>query len=134
MAETLTPAPELFSWVDDPARNDFLGFMRQGAREILPWEAMRPWLKDDIVFDELPKKPEYTRENILNVMREHMTFAWGKAHGERGISAGCSVNKFQVWVFALGDYDKIDWDDYALYGKPILRRICELYGFEVVAA
>ena len=33
----------------------------------------------------------------------NMTFAWDKANNERNLSAGRSINHFEVWLWLLGD-------------------------------
>lgn len=58
-----------------------------------------------------------------------MPFAIEKAMDGRGLSASRSISKMQAWVFALGETDAINWERYADYGRPILRQICERYGF-----
>ena len=44
-----------------------------------------------------------------------------------------SIDHFRAWLWLLGDEMlrfADDGDNYPMYGKPILRRICEKYGFE----
>jgi hypothetical protein len=113
------------------ANRDPLGFKREAAFEFLTHEQIHIVCPEvDIARIEGERRP-YTREAVLECMRTYMTFAWEKAHDERGISAGRSIEKFEVWVWMLGDYEQIDWRKYAMYGKPILRQICERYDFPI---
>ena len=60
-----------------------------------------------------------------------MEFAWDKANNCRGISASRSIDHYSVWIWLLGDEDKLsDIRDYEYYGKPQLVEICELYGWD----
>jgi hypothetical protein len=58
-----------------------------------------------------------------------MAFAWGKARDHRGISASRSVEKMRTWVWLLDDPEITA--NYQNYGAPILRAICERYGFPI---
>lgn len=76
-----------------------------------------------------------TRDAVLTEMRNYMTFAWDKANNERGLSAGRSINHFEAWLWLLGDEEALafaeDDDNYPEYGRPILRFICERFGFPI---
>ncbi len=75
-----------------------------------------------------------TKEEIENVMRKYMTFAFGKAHGQRGISASRSVWKYVQWLWLLEDEELLafaeDESNFAMYGLPVLREISDKYGFK----
>ena len=79
-----------------------------------------------------------TEEVIIEKMRSYMKFALGKAHNERGISAGRSVWKFVQWLWVLEDEEVLafaeDEGNYPMYGLPILQRICDKYQFNEVEA
>lgn len=74
-----------------------------------------------------------TDEDVLDEMKEYMAFAWGKAEGHRGISANRSVQKMQAYAWLLGRYDEVDWEgiEYTPYGAPILKAVCEAFGFDI---
>jgi hypothetical protein len=67
-------------------------------------------------------------------MLEYMPFAWDKANDMRGLSAGRSVQHFVGWTWLAGDDELSAWCDdnsnYQHYGKEILVRICEHYGWD----
>ena len=79
--------------------------------------------------------PASDRDHILLAMRHYAAFGWTKIADHRGISASRTVQKFDAWLWLLGDDEACAWcnDDalYAPYGAPILKRICEKYGFDV---
>lgn len=81
-------------------------------------------------------KPEsQDRKKIIKRMREYMSFAWEKAIDERGLSANRSVIKFRAWLWMLNDSELLEFlddsDNYPQYGKPMLAKVSEKYGFDV---
>ena len=77
-----------------------------------------------------------TEEAVIEEMRGYMNFAFGKAHGQRGISASRSVWKYVQWLWLIEDEDLLAFaeneSNYAMYGLPVLRKISDKYGFEEV--
>ena len=65
-------------------------------------------------------------------MRTYMAFALGKAEDHRGLSAGRSVDKLRAWAWVLCDDDRFreGQQPYRNYGVPILKAMCEHYGFD----
>ena len=59
-------------------------------------------------------------------MAEYMEFAWGKANGKRGLSAGRSMDHFSIWLWLDGEDDLAQSirQEYEFYGKPQLVQIC----------
>lgn len=114
------------------ASDDPFGFDREVLIGYLPFKVANDagFLRDD-AEDWGDDWTEPTRENVLRDMGKYMEFAWSKALGHRGLSAGKSVVRMRAWCWLLGDEDEIDWDDYAQYGVPILKALCERYGFPV---
>src|SRR5277367_4801730 len=76
-------------------------------------------------------------EDALGELREYMVFAWGKVEDHRGISAGRSVDKCAAWAWLLGRDDVYkaahDGKNYAQYGAPALKLICEAFDLPVPA-
>ena len=96
----------------------------------LPLEFLKTQVKEG-VSDEVIKEEimsELTRENIIKEIKDYLPFAWGKARDGRGISASRSIDHFKVYFWILDAYDKIDWADYEMYGKPILEQIEKYLG------
>ena len=77
-----------------------------------------------------------SRDDMLETMLGYMEFAWGKANGMRGISSNRSVEHYVAWTWLAGDVslskeiEDMAVSYYCYYGKPILERICEFYGWE----
>lgn len=116
--------------------NEVLSFFIDTIIDYLPFDVAKEHLKEEYVKNiesgsEVWNQKELTRNNIIEDMKNYMEFAWGKVIDHRGLSAGRSVNKFQGWIWVLGEDDKIDWENYTNYGAPILKQICGVYGFEI---
>jgi len=96
----------------------------------LPADALYQFCKPDADLSEHKPEP-LIRRRVLVLMREYMPFAVEKATGHRGLSANRSIEHFKAWVWLLGDYAEIDWNNYKNYGAPILKQISERYGFDL---
>lgn len=109
-------------------RTDYIGrlsfenakeFAKEGV-DRLAWEAARETLD---------------RDAIIAAAKEYLTFAWEKANNSRGISAQRSLHHFIAWMWLAGDTAASDAvahhlaTRYEFYGKPLLARICEFYGW-----
>lgn len=97
----------------------------------MDYEHAKPFLKDDA-------KPENWRQEKrapVEIIKNYMKFAWGKANDCRGISASRSLSHMVAWLW-LDEQDEFlikEWNDlrdYEYYGKPQLIAICQLYGIE----
>lgn len=111
---------------------DYFGFSLDVLVPYLPIEMAREFLKPDVSeWEQLT----LNRTVIINEMTEYMEFAWEKALDERGLSANRSIIKMQAWLWLLGDTELLAFAEndrnYPMYGKPILRRICEVYELPV---
>ena len=111
-----------------------VSFELESLVEFLPFENAK---RLDVVKEGIgPKRWDrvrkpLTREAVLEAIRDYMPFAVGKALDHRGISANRSVSRMQAWLWLLGDDEKVAWLHYANYGAPILKAICELYGWKL---
>lgn len=117
---------QILARIEQVKAKDWLGTSQQSLAVFLSAESVRPLMPDDEDLADW-KAASKERTAIVAKLTSYMEFAIGKATGHRGISAGCSIEHFQAWLWMLDDYDKIDWDKYTNYGAPILRQICELY-------
>lgn len=102
----------------------------------LPVDQAREFLKPEVTAEQWEEgRLPLDRETVIRQMGEYMDFAWEKANDERGLSAIRSVQKMQAWLFLLGDAELLAFAEndrnYAPYGKPILRRICDAYELQV---
>jgi len=109
---------------------DVFGFETGDLLGVLPFSSAREFFKLEAKAENWTPD-ERTREGVVKTMREYMEFAWGKALDHRGISAGRSVSHLRAWVWLLGDedYAAIPWDDYPQYGAPVLKAVCDRFGF-----
>ncbi len=83
-------------------------------------------LKDEYVgkHEHIP----FTKENILNQLKEDVDFWFKKALNQRGLSAGMMASVVQMWNWILEEGLE-DFDEYAQYGLPIFKATAEKYGF-----
>lgn len=115
--------------------SDILGFMANVLLPYLPFELARPFLKEGATAEAWGEAQPLTREYILQEMGAYLVFGWGKVEDHRGISASRTVEKMRTWLWLLRDEETLrfaeDSGNYAQYGAPVLKRICEVYGFEM---
>lgn len=111
--------------------DSMFGFDRSVLVPFLDLEHAKPFLVPDMTdWTQVP----LDRETVLNQMREYMDFAWRKVEDHRGLSASRSVEKFEAWLWLLGDEPVIaDFDaaPYENYGAPKLHVVCKAYGLPV---
>lgn len=109
---------------------DFLGVIANDLIPYLDFERARPYLKDGAQESEW-NPWELTEESVRTELINYLPFAREKAEGERGISAGRSIQHFASWLWLLGDDELLafaeDDDNYAPYGMPVIERIAEKY-------
>lgn len=125
---------EIIEYYRQESKNDPLGFEGQALLPYLSAEQAREFLQEGADLSEWQQAP-LMFESIVKQMREYMSFAWDKVQDHRGISASRSVSKMQAWLWLLGEEELLafakDERNYPQYGAPILKRICEKYGFLV---
>ena len=132
---------ELIARMKEEDPEDDFGFKKEALVGFIDYKGAIELAKAG-VFNELSQEEVWneslsllTEEAILSEMREYMEFAWGKANNERGISASRSVQKFEAWMWLIGDDDglqELSSVEYAPYGKPKLNYISQRYGFPVL--
>ena len=121
---------EIAARVEDRKPADMLGFEWQEYAVYLDAEHIRPYLGD-------PEQSwEPTVDDPTERMESYMDFAWDKANNERGISANRSIMHYIAWLWLAGENDLLErvqdayHNNYHRYGKPILRMICEHFGWD----
>ena len=123
---------ERFNTVDD-----FMGIQKSDLIPYMTFENAKPFLKDEYV--SLVNEGEEIWTPLTDAKKEiiqYLSFAYEKAIGKRGLSAGRSMLHFKTWIW-LDDpefYDKIvhEIDNYYDYGLPVLDKISEKYGYVYV--
>ena len=98
---------------------------------LLTYELAKPYLKPEVT--EADWKPTTQTELRAN-SRGDLTFAWTKALGHRGISAGLMAEVMKDWVWLLcpeADYKATKDAPYENYGAPILAMAGQLLDMSV---
>lgn len=130
---TLPTIPEIIARIAERRAQDIFGFETFDYVQYLPFEDAKPLLVENAAPEKWTQLP-LTREAVLKQMHDYMDFAWGKANGQRGLSAGRSISHYTAWTWLAGDRELSEWTDseenYFHYGKPILQHICEHYGWD----
>lgn len=114
---------EIVARIEQRKAADPFGFEWPFYVGALDWAHAKPYLKEGA------KESGWKRQDDAEVRAEaidYMEFAWDKANGCRGLSAGRSLSHYIAWLWLLGD-DEL-WPtltDYQYYGKDELRSICE---------
>ena len=121
---------------------DFFGFIAADLAIYLSWEDAKEVLnfKADYIEEvesgeaKWNQKPIPARDKIIEEMKSYMDFAIGKATGHRGLSASRSIDHYRAWLWLLEDEEGLvflsDDNNYPQYGVPMLKWICDKYGFE----
>ena len=71
----------------------------------------------------------FTRENILEQLKDDVAFGFEKALNKRGISASLMYDVVQMWNWVLEEGLET-FDDYAQYGLPLFKATAVKYGFD----
>jgi hypothetical protein len=77
--------------------------------------------------DHKPKP--FTEENVKAKLKGDLAFAFEKALGKRGITAGLMNEVIKMWLWVLDD-PLANFNAYAEYGLPLLKLVAVKYGFE----
>lgn len=100
-------------------------------------------IKDDLTEEAVKayESGEKTWTRITDIKEavaeflDYMEFAWGKAEGERSISAGRSIDKLGMWLWIMNRKDLSDIIQknslYNPYGAPALISVCDSMGITV---
>lgn len=132
----MTPtAEQIVQRIRDRVEEDFMAFETGEYIQCLPFELASEFLPPTVVASEWVPR-EHSRETVLKIMGTYMPYAWEKANERRNISANRSIMHYIAWTWLVGDTELSEWIDqqydanFVFYGKDILVRICQHYGFE----
>lgn len=124
---------EIVNRIEELKDLDFFGFQRSDLIEYLDFEHAKPYLKDDATKEQWDKVVD-EREDPVHMIKDYMEFAWEKANGCRGISAGRSLDHMKAWLWLAGEDEFLEehnhFENYEYYGKPQLIAICEKYDID----
>lgn len=125
-------AEEIHARIEAVKRRDLFGAQVSDLAHALPFDHAQRYLNPEVTAAEW--EPLLTVEAVTAAAQEYLTFAAGKASDHRGLSASRSVDHYRAWLWLLGEDGEVDWDNYANYGAPILKRIAELMGWQTLWA
>ena len=96
-------------------------------------EAMLPLigieLKPEYAGTHTPK--EFTREAVLEQLKQDVEFGFEKALNKRGISASTMYEVVGMWNWVLEEgLEDFSDDNYAQYGLPLFKATAVKYGFD----
>ena len=114
--------------------NDVFGTQKSDLIDYMEFKTAKEFLKDEYVKQVESGEKEW--EQTMNPKKEilgYLDFAYGKAHNERGLSAGRSMLHFKTWIWIDDEkfYNEIvdEMDSYNDYGLAVLDKISKHYGF-----
>ena len=82
-------------------------------------------------YDEFITK-EWTKENVINQLKEDLDFAIEKATNQRGISASLMYDVLRSWCKVLEN--GLEDTEYGWYGDKMIKAVDEYYGFGLYKA
>lgn len=118
---------------------DLFGTQKGDLIDYMSFENAKPHLKEEYVAKvEAGEEKWEAKTDPKKEILEYLDFAYEKAEGERGLSAGRSMLHFKTWIWLDDEkfYNEIiDMiEDYTDYGIPTLDRISEHYSFKRAVA
>jgi len=114
--------------------DDIFGTQKSDLLVYMSFENAKPYLKEDYVkqVESGEEKWEVSTDPKKEIL-EYLDFAYDKAEGKRGLSAGRSMLHFKTWIWLDDEifYNKIIGmiDNYTNYGIPTLDKISKHYGY-----
>jgi hypothetical protein len=120
---------EIIARLDLIVENDMFGFETTDLALRLPLEEALKFLNLEDPENYQPRPRD--RDALVVEMKAYMPFAWDKANGGKGLSAGRSMSHYQAWLWLAGeDVESMDLLNYEFYGKDRLRDICLLLSMD----
>lgn len=126
---------ELIERVNSRKGDDMFGFEINHYAEYLNRESLVK-LGSKINPEEPCEVKPWSRDAVIAEMKDYLAFAFGKANDCRGLSANRSISHYLAWTWLSGDREfsaeilRHYTEDYQFYGKLILRKIAERYGWD----
>lgn len=114
--------------------DDLFGTQKGDLIDYMTFENAKPYLQEEYVakVENGEEKWEMKTDPKKEIL-EYLDFAYDKAEGERGLSAGRSMLHFRTWIWLDDEsfYNEVInlIDNYTNYGIPALNRISKRYGY-----
>ena len=128
---------EVDSRYDSMRDRDMLGFEVDEYFAFMSFDKIRSIAKEEATDDDINDiMRTLSHDDMIETMLGYMPFAWDKANDMRGISANRSIEHYVAWTWLAGDASLSEEIEdmatryYCYYGKPILERICDFYGWD----
>lgn len=124
---------QILARIETLENDDFFGYQRGDLMDFLDFKNAKQFLKKGAGQKKWEKCQEKnTKKGIEKIIKNYIEFAWGKANGCRGLSAGRSIEHFSTWLWLYDEklYQKIEDIEYEHYGKEKLVAICEHFGWD----
>ena len=94
------------------------------------WEHFGLSLREGVSPEDVKQTP-FTRENVLDQLREDVAFGFEKALNQRGISSSLMFQVVSMWNWILEEgLENFSEDNYAQYGLPLFKATAVKYGFD----
>lgn len=122
---------EIINKISEVKSDDWMGTITSDLVNCLEFSNAKDFLKDEITEKEWQENGfmKNTDGNIKKEMQEYLSFAFGKAEDERGISAGRSMDHYYAWIWLLDEETHFgDVREYDSYGIPHLNKIKSFLG------
>jgi len=118
---------EILARLKTLAKSDLFGFQSNDLIEFLSFENAKSFIREGVTANEWLQETD-----SVKLIKEYIGFAWRKANDRRGLSAGRSMEHMKAWLWLDGKDELVEKmeSDYAYYGKPCLRLICNEYGID----
>jgi len=75
----------------------------------------------------IPEVVPYTREKVLEYLKNDLEFAFEKALAQRGISTQLLWEVIKMWMWVLED-ELVHFSHYEYYGLPLFKAVAVKYG------
>ena len=114
--------------------DEFLNFEPEVLFGFLDFEHAKPLLRDGSATEAEWTKLTTGADSMEQAKMYMAEYGWPKALSHRGISAGRTIQKMTAWAWLAEDQKAIDITestDYAQYGVPILKALCEHWGWPI---
>ena len=120
---------DMIKWLGADTLRDWMGTKRSDLVNYLAFDDAKEWLKPGTTEEQWNESRRAASSGIdpLVEAKQYLDFAWNKANGCRGLSAGRSLEHYWAWLWLAGEDEFIKalkFEEYEYYGKELLTSIC----------